>query len=238
VSRLQPRTERDEAVRAAAARSLGVFGDPGVLEALVVALDDAPVVARAAAASIGALAHKAVTQSLLQRLGTPDDELFLELAGALAAIGERTAVVEVLRTALRRGVLVPFLGPDLPGELTGLPARAELARELAKQDHGPVFSSFAAVAQATMRNGPSKFVFTSFLSAALSERSVPPGPIYRALAELDVPLWLSAAYDLRLHEALRMQGRNHRWVVSGGEIAPPRRRQAGFGPAVRLHRPG
>jgi hypothetical protein len=189
-------------VRAEAAKTLGELGDLSAVEPLITALADAPDVCRAAAAALGGLGNVRAAVPLLERLRHADDTLFLDLVGATGALGEPAATLGALMESLRRSKLVPFLGPDFPPSLTGLPDRATVARELARREGLPSSDSLSATAAATMGPGGSRFTFTDFLRRQWDDPRARPGPIHLALAALKVPFWIDGAYDGMLARAL------------------------------------
>jgi len=190
-------------VRAESAKMLGELGDLSAVEPLIIALADAPDVCRAAAAALGGLGDVRAAAPLLERLRHADDDtLFLELVGAIGALGDPATTLGALRESLRRGKLAPFLGPDCPPALTGLPDRATLARELARRERLPAGDSLAAAAEATMGRGGSRYTFTAFLKDKLGDTRIRPGPLHQALAALKVPFWIDGAYDGVLARAL------------------------------------
>ena len=189
-------------VRAQAAFALGELRDPSAVEALIAALDDVPDVCRAAAHALGQLGDPRAALPLLDHLRTADDKLFLDLVGAIGAVGDPAVTLTALRESRRRGKLVPFVGPDWPQALTGLPDRVTLARELAQRERIPMSDSLASVAAATMGPGGSRFTFTDFLRRKLDDPRVRPGPFHQELAAPGVPFWIDGAYDGRLSRAL------------------------------------
>lgn len=189
-------------VRAAAATTLGQLADPSAVEALIAALKDVPQVCRAAAHALAQLGDQRAAQPLLTRLQTSDDGLLLDLVAAIGAIGDSEITVEALRESLRRGKVVPFVGPDFPEEWTGLPDRATVARQLAERRRLAPSLSLSDTAMATMGKGSSRYVFTDFMKRKLDQQFARPGKIHQALAELNAPFWISGAYDDLLCKAL------------------------------------
>lgn len=188
------RYEPSAEARAQAATALGLLADATALATLIAALSDVPEVGRAAARALGQLADVRAAPALLNRLKAAEDGIFLDLVAAVGAVGVEAAILEALRESLRRGRLVPFVGPDFPSALTGLPDRTTLARELAQQHGLPPSDSLAAVAAATMRGG-NRFSFTSHIVDKLNVPREQPGTIYPQLAALNVNFWISGAYD-------------------------------------------
>ncbi|MEZ4730666.1 MAG: caspase family protein [Caldilineaceae bacterium] len=194
--------EPDVRVRTEAAHTLGLLGDPNAASALITALDDEPAVCRAAADALGQLRVTAATAPLRKHLQRADDSVFLAFVDAISAIGEEAAILGALQEARSRNRLVPFVGPDLPQELTGLPARATVAQRLAQQRGQPPTASLASAAALSMAGGVSRTSFTQFIQRQLADQLLEPGPIHRALAALKLPLWLSGAYDGLLSRAM------------------------------------
>jgi hypothetical protein len=188
-------------VRAQAAACLGALKDTSVVEPLTAALDDTPQVVRAAAHALGQIADPRVAPVLFSHLQICSDELMLDLLGAIGAVGDLDVIIESLGEALRRDRLIPFVGPDWPQELTGLPDRRTLAGKLAERAGLNTSDSLASTAALTMKNG-NRFVFTDFMRRALDDRLARPTEIYQALAKLNVKFWLSGAYDDLLIKAL------------------------------------
>lgn len=197
-------------VRAKAAETLGNLADPAAVESLTAALDDVPEVCRAAARALGQLADRHAIPALLDHLKTAGENLFLDLMGAIGAILDPVVLAEALREALRRGKLVPFVGPDFPARLTGLPDRATVARKLADLEDQPPGNSLAEIAEKTMHGGNNRFTFTAFMRQELDDQLKSPGLIHRALARLNLPFWISGAYDKLLVKALNANN-----IVSG-----------------------
>ncbi|HEX8682372.1 MAG TPA: HEAT repeat domain-containing protein, partial [Ardenticatenaceae bacterium] len=222
-------------VRARAATTLGELGDEAALDALVSALDDEPPVTRAVVGALGRLHNPQATQPLLARLPTAPNDLLLDLGTALSAIGDPSAMLQLLREALRRGRLVPFIGPDFPFTLTGLRDRVTVARELAQRQGQPENASLAEVAVMTI-TGPlpaasepslcprcrqvttawsgNRHIYTAFMKSALNDQAITPGSIYQQLAKLKINIWLSGAYDEMLVRAL---GARSNTAVSGSD---------------------
>jgi hypothetical protein len=189
-------------VRAEACRTLGALGTPAAAAALVAALDDEPAVCRAAALALGQLGLPQTSLPLLHHLGTAPEALVLDLVDAIGAIGDADSMAKALYEAKQRGCLVPFIGPDFPQALTSLTDRATVARRLARREGLPLGDSLAQIAGQTVGGG-SRHAFTAFLKRELDDPSVQPGAIYTALAALDLPFWISGAYDSLLVRALQ-----------------------------------
>jgi hypothetical protein len=189
-------------VRAAAATALGGLGDPSAVDALIEALGDDSTVCRAAAQALGQLGAVRAAEPLLKRLHASGNDLLLDLIDALGAVGDLDAIVNALREAKRRGLLVPFVGPDFAQELTGLPDRATLARRLAQREGLPETDSLAQVATGSMRGASNRYGFTAFMKRQLDDQLLQPGSVHRALAALKMRLCISGAYDGLLAKAM------------------------------------
>jgi hypothetical protein len=159
------------------------------------------MVRAAAAAALGRLHAERAIVPLLTGLSTASDDLFLPFAGALTVLGAPAGLCGILHEALRRERLVPFIGPDFPAALTGLPDRAELATMLGGPAGGDARPSLAGAAAATVMAG-SRHRFTERLMRELVGAGRRPGRIHRALSRLPARLWISAAYDDLLPQAL------------------------------------
>lgn len=222
------RYEPAAAVRAQAAATLGNLGDPRAVDPLLLALDDEPSVCRAAATALGQLGERRAVQPLLRRLRDPAREaVYLDLVAALGVLGDEEGLLEVLRESRRRNRLVPFVGPDFPQALTGLPDRAQVAQGLAEEHGLSVDGALSAAAQGTML-GASRHGFTAYMKRALDDQLLEPQAIYQGLARLGVPFWLSAAYDGQLVRAL---GAGTNDIVTGSDT---RYWQSGRPTVVRL----
>jgi hypothetical protein len=167
------------------------------LQSLLRALNDDPSVTRAAAAALGRLALPVTARPLLECFLQAPDELFLDLAEAIGAIGEPESSRAMLCQALRRGKLVPLIGPDFSQELTGVKSRADFTAEFARQEgiNSPTSLSLAQVAEVTTRGGQQYHGLISALKDAYASSIQNPGPLYKALSSLGAPFWLSACYD-------------------------------------------
>ena len=197
----KPKYEPIVQVRAQAARTLGELGDRSATLPLIQALEDVDEVRQTAARALGKLADPSAAPALLSHLDDTDDALFLDYVSALGAIGRMDATFGALRESLQRDRLVPFLGPDLPQTLTGVPERATLIHDLVQLENLPVSDSFAQTASASLRTG-SRFTFTDFLREKFNNPRLQPSDFHLALSKIGASLWINASYDLLLASAL------------------------------------
>jgi uncharacterized caspase-like protein len=196
------RFEPDAEVRARAARALGTLGDPAALAVLVAALDDAAPVRRAAAAALGALGDECAAPALLREAQHAPESEFLDLSRAVAALGADTATIELLHIALRRGNLVPFLGPNLPVTWSGRLDRESLALALAQHAGIPATRSLAEAAAGSSAGTHSRYMFTRFLKDHFEQARQSKTPFQETLARLGCRLWLAWNYDPYWNAAL------------------------------------
>lgn len=217
LTRLAPQAPLLEALTQQGLRLLDDFLDSGesgrmmelarenilpAVQGLLRALDDDPAVARAVAAALGRLALPVTARPLLERFLQAPDELFLDLAGAIGAIGEPESTIAMLREALRRGKLVPVIGPDLSQELTGVPSRAAFVENFARYEGIAPAESLAKIADIATRGGRHRHSLVSALKNAYDNPLQQPSSFYTALKSLGAPFWLSACYDNLLAKSL------------------------------------
>ncbi|MGE5221737.1 MAG: caspase family protein [Omnitrophica WOR_2 bacterium] len=201
VNHLDPSREPDASVRAQAAQTLGRLADPQGMQPLIAALGDQSPVADAAAQALGKLGDKRAAAPLLAKLSDAPDSLYLSLFGALGDLDDLDSLAHAFAGSIRTQKLVPFLGPDLPQALTGLPDRLALAHALAEREGLPHTDSLTATVERIFRQSASLAPVTTFLGSMLDEGK-PPGAIYATLARWEVRGWISAAYDRRLEKSL------------------------------------
>lgn len=111
--------------------------------------------------------------------------------------------LDSLKRARDRRMLALFIGADLPGEVTGVPSRAELARNLAHHyrldEHLPLSELAELVGQ-----GRNRFEFTQFLIDAFPSGQQP-APFYRNIAALvkgyQLETIITTCYDDSLRQA-------------------------------------
>lgn len=99
-----------------------------------------------------------------------------------------------LRDRLARGQLALFLGADLPRAVTGLPARAELARGLAARHGLGAGLSWAQTAQRAARGGSVNEV-VRYLADELEPPRRRPARFHELIVQLGAPVVLTTAYD-------------------------------------------
>ncbi|MGE5221237.1 MAG: caspase family protein [Omnitrophica WOR_2 bacterium] len=197
---LDPSFEPDASVRAQAAQTLGRLSDPQGMQPLIAALEDQTPVAMAAAQALGELGDKSAAASLLAKLSDAPEALYLSLFGALGDLGDLDSLAQAFAGSIRAQNLVPFLGPDLPQALTGLPDRLALAHALAEREGIPQTDSLTGTVERIYRQSASLAPVTTFLGSML-DGDLPQGTIYASLARWNVPGWISAAYDRQLEKA-------------------------------------
>jgi len=132
-----------------------------------------------------------------------------------------------LRDALIRRTLALFIGADLPRAVTGLPSRADLARELARR-HGLVGQdailpySLAEVAQRVSQAG-NRWAFTAFIRDALDTTGKPPQPFHHRIVDLvkahQIETLITTAYDDLLELAFQEAGVGINRVVRSSDVA-------------------
>ena len=154
------RTDRDERVRAAAARTLGVIGDARVIDDLGRALAprEPAAVRLAAATALGEIGAPAGVPLLRSVLAAGDRRLAEVAAGALASLG-RTGR-EVLVETLRQGVLPPEISvrdtaATSPADLAAL-ASLGAVTALGIRDRTPDLYEMAATARRATENDPER----------------------------------------------------------------------------------
>jgi hypothetical protein len=121
--------------------------------------------------------------------------------------------------ALQRGTLALFIGADLDREVTGLPSRTYLARELARRYELDESLSLAQVAQRVSRSGY-RHEFTAFILDALSGSS--PQSFHHRIVELvqahRIRTVVTTAYDGLLWLTFRDMGVSFNRVVRGSDV--------------------
>jgi len=131
------------------------------------------------------------------------------------------APISELNEALRRRTLALFLGADLSHAVTGLPSRADLARDLAHRKGLDVSLSLAKVAQRVARGG-NRWDFTAFIRDALDTTGKSPQPFHRRIVELvkqhQIETLITTAYDNLLELAFQKAGIGINRVVRGSDV--------------------
>ena len=123
--------------------------------------------------------------------------------------------------ALQRRTLALFLGSDLPLNVTGLPSRSDLARELAHQYHLDESLSLAEVAQRASQAG-GRWGFTDFICRKLDVVGKAPQLFHQRLVALvqqyRIETVLTTAYDNLLELAFQQTGVAVNRVVRGSDV--------------------
>jgi hypothetical protein len=128
-----------------------------------------------------------------------EGDLFLLLVDAIGSLRMVEELVPALKEALRRGRLVPFIGPDLPEALTGLPPSAQLAEEFAKRAGSSAGQALSSVASARIGSGGGRNELIRYLMDSLGDTvKLPPTNLYQFLGQIKASFWLQANYDLHL----------------------------------------
>jgi hypothetical protein len=126
-----------------------------------------------------------------------------------------------LQEQLERGQLALFIGADLPQEITRLPSRGDLARELARRWGLDEALSLAEVAQRVGQAGK-RFGFTDFIRSALDTAGKSPQPFHRRIVELvrvhQIKTIVTTAYDDLLERAFQEAGLGVNCVVRGSDV--------------------
>jgi hypothetical protein len=121
-----------------------------------------------------------------------------------------------------RGNTVLFIGADLPRDVTSLPSRADLARELAQRKGLDTSLSLAEVAQRVARGG-NRFEFTNFIRDQLDTTGKSPQPFHRRIVELvqehGIETLITTAYDNLLELAFQEAGVPINRVVRGSDVS-------------------
>ncbi len=127
-----------------------------------------------------------------------------------------------LAEALQRRTLALFIGADLPREVTGLPSRADLARELARRKGLDHSLSLAEVAQRVARSG-NRWEFTAVIRDALDTAGKPPLPFHQRIVELvkthQIKTLITTTYDNLLELAFREAGVPINRVARGSDVS-------------------
>ena len=128
---------------------------------------------------------------------------------------------------LQQRRLALFIGADLPRDVTGLPSRADLARELARRkgltgQDGILPHSLAEVAQRVSQAG-NRWEFTDLVRTALDTTGRWPQPFHQRIATLvmerRVDTIITTAYDNLLELAIQQAGFGFNRVVRGSDVS-------------------
>jgi S1-C subfamily serine protease len=134
----------------------------------------------------------------------------------------RLPLLPELNDALSRLSLAIFIGADLPREVTSLPSRADLARELAQRKGLDISLSLAEVAQRVARGG-NRWEFTAFIRDQLDNTGKSPQPFHRRIVELvqehEIKTLITTAYDNLLELAFQEAGVPINCVVCGSDVS-------------------
>jgi outer membrane protein assembly factor BamB len=127
-----------------------------------------------------------------------------------------------LSEALERGILVLFIGADFSHEVTGLPSRTDLARDLAHRNGLDESLSLAEVAQRVSRGGQ-RWEFTDFIRNALDTTGKRPQAFHRRIVELvkthQIKTIVTTAYDDLLELAFREASVGVNRVVRSSDLS-------------------
>jgi hypothetical protein len=127
---------------------------------------------------------------------------------------------------LQQHCLALFIGADLPRDVTGLPSRADLARELARRKElagqdGTLPYSLAEVAQRVSQAG-NRWEFTDFVRNALDTTGRAPQPFHQRIATLvkgyRIETLITTAYNNLLELAFQQTGVGFNRVVRGSDV--------------------
>ena len=127
-----------------------------------------------------------------------------------------------LEDALKSHTLALFLGADLPRDVTGLPSRADLARDLARRYRLDESLSLAEVAQRVSQAG-NRFEFTDFIRNALDTAGKSPSAFHHGVVALvkehGIGTIITTAYDNLLEVAFQQAGVGINRVVRGSDVS-------------------
>ena len=127
-----------------------------------------------------------------------------------------------LEDALKSHTLALFLGADLPRDVTGLPSRADLARDLARRYRLDESLSLAEVAQRVSQAG-NRFEFTDFIRNALDTAGKSPSAFHQGVVALvkehGISTIITTAYDNLLEVAFQQAGVGINRVVRGSDVS-------------------
>ncbi|MCP4544655.1 MAG: SIR2 family protein [Chloroflexi bacterium] len=123
---------------------------------------------------------------------------------------------------LNRSQLSLFIGADLPREITTLPSRADLVRDLARRHDLSESHSLAEVAQRVAKGG-NRWEFTAFIRDTLDTSGKPPQPFHRRTVELvqtyQIKTLITTAYDNLMELAFQEANVPINRVVRGSDVS-------------------
>jgi hypothetical protein len=126
-----------------------------------------------------------------------------------------------LNYVLSRRTLALFLGSDLPQQITGLPSRADLARELSRRRGLDDTFSIAEVAQRIGR-GDNRWDLVAYIRDQLDTTGKQPQPIHRFLVDLvqihQIGYLITTAYDDLVDLAFQEAGVPVNLVVRNSDV--------------------
>lgn len=126
-----------------------------------------------------------------------------------------------LKEALDRRSLVLFIGADLPREITGVPSRADLARDLAQRYSLDESLSLAEAAQRVSR-ARNRWEFTDFLHNKLDTVGLSPQPFHKQVATFvkshQLEILITTAQSNLLEIALQQAGVPYNRVVRSSQL--------------------
>jgi hypothetical protein len=127
-----------------------------------------------------------------------------------------------LTESLQRNTLALFIGADLPGQVTGLPSRSDLARELARRQGLDESLPLAEVAQRASQAG-NRWAFTDFVRQALDTSGSSPRPFHKRVVALvkehQIETVITTAYDNSLELAFQEATVGINRVVRGSDVS-------------------
>ena len=131
-------------------------------------------------------------------------------------------IPDQLLSSIKQGDCVLFLGADLPHEVTGLPSRTDLARDMARRYRLDESLSLAEVAQRVSQAG-NRFEFTDFIRMALDTTGKSPSAFHQSVVaqvrEHGIQTIITTAYDNLLEVAFQQASVGINRVVRGSEVS-------------------
>lgn len=127
-----------------------------------------------------------------------------------------------LTSALSHNGLSLFIGSDLPREITSLPSRADLARDLARRKGLDESLALSEVAQRVSQAG-NRWEFTDFIRNALDTTGKSPQLFHQRVVDLvkahQIETLITTAYDGMLELAFQQAGVGINRVVRGSDVS-------------------